>query len=84
MDQLFDPQGWGFHLKSFVDFGTAVRLRGFLGVGRFSSGSKPCWKFLLTTTNQEDVLYLTDPAGLRTIFSGERGDIYDEFPMIVQ
>ena len=34
--------------------------------------------------NQEDVLYLTDPAGLRTIFSGERGDIYDEFPMIVQ
>jgi len=34
--------------------------------------------------HQEDVLYLTDPAGLRTILSGERGDVYDEFPLIVE
>ncbi|KAF8504447.1 cytochrome P450 [Russula emetica] len=32
MDQLFHPQGWDFHLKTVVAFGTAVRLRGFLGV----------------------------------------------------
>ncbi|KAF8483513.1 cytochrome P450 [Russula ochroleuca] len=61
MDQLFHPQGWDFHLKTVAAFGTAVRLRGFLG---------------------EDVLYLTDPAGLRTILTGEHGDIYEEPPMI--
>ena len=32
MDQLFHPQGWDFHLKTVAAFGTAVRLRGFLGV----------------------------------------------------
>jgi len=63
MDQLFHPQGWDFHLKTVVGFGTAVRLRGFLG---------------------EDVLYLTDPAGLRTILTKEHGDIYDEPPMIIE
>jgi len=35
MDQLFHPRGWDFHLKAVVTFGTAVRLRGFLGVGPF-------------------------------------------------
>jgi hypothetical protein len=34
MDQLFHPQGWDFHLKTVVAFGTAVRLRGFLGVSK--------------------------------------------------
>ncbi|KAI0001207.1 cytochrome P450 [Russula vinacea] len=33
--------------------------------------------------NQEDVLYLTDPAGIRTILTGEHGDIYEEPPMIM-
>jgi hypothetical protein len=32
MDKLFHPQGWDFHLKTVVAFGTAVRLRGFFGV----------------------------------------------------
>lgn len=32
MGQLFHPQGWDFHLKTVAAFGTAVRLRGFLGV----------------------------------------------------
>ncbi|KAI0289886.1 cytochrome P450 [Multifurca ochricompacta] len=63
MDQLFHPQGWDFHLKTVVSFGTAVRLRGFLG---------------------EDVLYLTDPAGLRTVLIREHGDIYEEPPMIIE
>ncbi|KAH9975384.1 cytochrome P450 [Lactifluus volemus] len=63
MNQLFHPQGWDFHLKTVVAFGTAVRLRGFFG---------------------EDVLYLTDPAGLRTILTKEHGDIYDEPPMIIE
>ncbi|KAI0260719.1 cytochrome P450 [Gloeopeniophorella convolvens] len=63
IDQLFDPQGWDFHLKTVVSYGTAVRLRGFLG---------------------EDVLYLTDPRGLRTILTREHGDIYDEPPMIIE
>lgn len=31
MDKLFHPQGWDFHLKTVVAFGTAVRLRGFFG-----------------------------------------------------
>lgn len=34
--------------------------------------------------HQEDVLYLTDPAVLRTILSVEGGDVYDEFPLIVE
>jgi hypothetical protein len=36
IDQLFHPQGWDFHLKTVAAFGTAVRLRGFLGVRLFS------------------------------------------------
>lgn len=63
IDQLFHPQGWDFHMKTVAAFGTAVRLRGFLG---------------------EDVLYLTDPLGLRTILTKEHGDIYDEPPMIIE
>ncbi|KAI9465871.1 cytochrome P450 [Lactarius psammicola] len=63
MGQLFHPQGWDFHFKTVAAFGTAVRLRGFLG---------------------EDVLYLTDPLGLRTILTKEHGDIYDEPPMIIE
>ncbi|KAH9067862.1 cytochrome P450 [Lactarius vividus] len=63
VDQLFHPQGWDFHMKTVAAFGTAVRLRGFLG---------------------EDVLYLTDPLGLRTILTKEHGDIYDEPPMIIE
>jgi hypothetical protein len=34
--------------------------------------------------NQEDVLYLTDPAGLRTILIKEHGEIYEEPPMIIE
>jgi hypothetical protein len=34
--------------------------------------------------NQEDVLYLTDPAGLRSILTKEHGDIYEEPPMIIE
>jgi hypothetical protein len=34
--------------------------------------------------DQEDVLYLTDPAGLRTILTKEHGDIYEEPPMIIE
>ncbi|KAH9042654.1 cytochrome P450 [Lactarius pseudohatsudake] len=64
VDQLFHPQGWDFHMKTVAAFGTAVRLRGFMG---------------------EDVLYLTDPLGLRTILTAkEHGDIYDEPPMIIE
>jgi len=40
-DQLFHPQGWDFHLKTVVAFGTAVRLQGFLGVRQSSIRSKP-------------------------------------------
>ena len=32
MDKLFHAQGWDFHLKDIVEYGTAVRLRGFLKV----------------------------------------------------
>ena len=68
--------------RRFWDCGSAPRVLGSRSIFRWLE--LPRWKILLTTMNQEDVLYLTDPAGLRAIFSGERGDIYDEFPMIVQ
>lgn len=63
MDKLFHAQGWDFHLKDIVEYGTAVRLRGFL---------------------KEDVLYLTDPEGLRHILTRDHEDIYDEPPMIIE
>jgi len=67
MDQLFHPQGWDFHLKSIVDFGTAVRLRGFLGVGRFSGGSNP------PLGNSAD----DDEPGRRLVFDRPRGTSRD-------
>jgi hypothetical protein len=84
MNQLFHPQGWDFHLKTVVAFGTAVRLRGFFGVRHTLTLSNA---FIISTDKkkkQEDVLYLTDPAGLRTILTKEHGDIYDEPPMIIE
>jgi hypothetical protein len=83
MDLLSRPQGWwDFQQKSIVTFGTAVRLRGFFGVG-----TNLGLVVVGTSTDeahQEDVLYLTDPAGLRSILSGERSDVYDEFPLIIK
>ena len=33
--QLYDRQGWMFHLKTVVSYGSAVRLRGYLGVSHY-------------------------------------------------
>jgi hypothetical protein len=80
MPRLFDPQGWSFHLKEVVAYGSVVRLRGYLGV-RLSAdilvGD-------LTEGHQEDILYVTDPLALRTILVKKHGDVFEEPSTIIE